>query len=61
MRDAPVVCKEIFYTCRRCDHGQIYCGEACSEKDRRRAHARAIARHQASEEGRLDHRDRQRA
>lgn len=54
-------CTRIFFVCRRCERGQIYCSPECREQGRRRAHSRANARHQASEEGRLDHRDRQRA
>ena len=54
-------CRSIFFICRRCDRGQIYCGIGCRVRGRRQAQARANARHQASDEGRADHRDRQRA
>jgi len=54
-------CRSIFFICRRCDRGQIYCGIACRMRGRQQARARANARHQSSEEGRADHRDRQRA
>jgi hypothetical protein len=46
--------------CRCCDRGQRYCSERCREKARREQRRAANRRHQDSEEGRLDHRDRQR-
>jgi hypothetical protein len=50
-------CGKIFYLCERAYHGQVYCGPRC-----RGEAARATkARHQGSEEGRLDHRDAMRA
>ena len=51
----------MFYVCRRCDRGQRYCSERCRGKARREQRRAANRRHQRSEEGRLDHRDRQRA
>ena len=54
-------CGVIFYLCQRCERGQIYCGPACRREARRRSLRAARARHQASELGRLDHRDHQRA
>jgi hypothetical protein len=53
-------CREIFHLCRRHDWRQIYCGDRCRTDGYRAAHRRANARHQASDEGRLDHRDHQR-
>jgi hypothetical protein len=50
-------CGELFYICRFCDRGQIYWGQTCRQHGDRAAHARANAFYQASEEGRLDHRD----
>ena len=50
----------MFYVCRACDRGQSYCGEECRSAKRTADKRRARAVHQASEEGRLDHRDRQR-
>jgi hypothetical protein len=53
-------CGAVFYLCRSCDRGQRYCSERCRVKSRRRQRRAANLRHQRSEEGRLDHRDRQR-
>ena len=51
----------MFYLCRHCDRGQRYCSSRCREKSRRLQRREANRRHQRSPEGRLDHRDRQRA
>lgn len=51
----------MFYLCRHCDRGQRYCSPRCREKSRRLQRREANRRHQQSLEGRLDHRDRQRA
>jgi len=53
-------CGSVFYVCRPCDRGQRYCSERCREQARREQRREANLRHQRSEEGRLDHRDRQR-
>jgi hypothetical protein len=53
-------CGAVFYVCRPCDRGQRYCSERCWAKARREQRRAANRRHQRSEEGRLDHRDRQR-
>lgn len=53
-------CGAVFYVCRSCDRGQRYCSERCRAKARREQRRAANRRHQRSEEGRLDHRDRQR-
>jgi hypothetical protein len=53
-------CGAVFYLCRSCDRGQRYCSERCRERSRRCQRRAANLRHQRSEEGRLDHRDRQR-
>ena len=53
-------CGAVFYLCRSCDRGQRYCSERCREKSRREQRRAANRRHQRSDEGRLDHRDRQR-
>lgn len=53
-------CRVVFYLCRSCDRGQGYCSERCREKSRRQQRRAANRRHQRSDEGRLDHRDRQR-
>ena len=54
-------CGAVFYLCRHCDRGQRYCSSRCREKARRLQRREANRRHQQSPEGRLDHRDRQRA
>ena len=54
-------CGVVFWICRHCDRGHQYCGERCRQKARRRQHRDANRRNQQSREGRLDHRDRQRA
>ena len=54
-------CGAMFYICRSCYRGQVYCGDRCRQKARRQQKRRANRRHQQSREGRLDHRDRQRA
>ena len=54
-------CKAVFCICRSCDRGQRYCGPDCRLRVLRAQRRRAHRRHQNSPEGRLDHRDRQRA
>ena len=54
-------CGTVFYLCGSCYRGQAYCGHPCRATAQRRQRRRANARHQRSPEGRLDHRDRQRA
>jgi ferredoxin len=53
-------CRRLFYVCGPCDCGQGYCGDACRERARTRIRRAANARHQKTEHGRLDHRDRMR-
>lgn len=59
-QDRCAWCNRIFHICRRCDRGQIYCLPRCRQQGRQRSQRRARKRHQATPEGRLDHRDRQR-
>ncbi len=54
-------CGALFLICRHCDRGHRYCSERCRTKARREQRRAANRRHQQSPEGRLDHRDRQRA
>ena len=54
-------CGAVFWICCHCDRGHRYCGERCRQKKRRQQRRDANRRHQQSPEGRLDHRDRQRA
>lgn len=53
-------CGLLFLICSHCDRGQVYCGSSCRGTARRLQCRAANLRHQQSEEGRLDHRDRQR-
>lgn len=53
-------CGAVFYVCRSCDRGQVYCGSDCRTAARRVQRRAANGRHQRSPEGRADHRDRQR-
>ena len=55
-----VGCGAVFWICCHCDRGHRYCGERCRQKKRRQQGRDANRRHQQSQEGRLDHRDRQR-
>jgi hypothetical protein len=54
-------CRAMFWICTCCDRGQRYCSGECRVHARHRQHRAANRRHQQSAEGRLDHRDRQRA
>ena len=54
-------CNAVFVLCRSCDRGQRYCSPECRLPALRQQRRRANRRHQDSPEGRLDHRDRQRA
>ena len=54
-------CQSIFSICRACDRGHVYCGPTCSGLARRDSLRRARRRHRHSLEGRLDHRDHERA
>jgi len=53
-------CEAIFFICSHCDRGHSYCSEECRRQARLRQRRCANGRHQRSDEGRLDHRDRQR-
>ena len=54
-------CGSPFWICRSCDRGHRYCSPLCRQRNRRRQLREANRRYQRSTEGRLDHRDRQRA
>jgi len=54
-------CRVTFFLCPHCDRGQRYCSVECRNQARLRQRRSANRRHQQSPEGRLDHRDRQRA
>jgi hypothetical protein len=52
-------CGVVFFVCPSCERGQVYCSVSCRKLARRLSHRAANRRHQRSEEGRLDHLDRQ--
>ena len=54
-------CRLLFFICTHCDRGQRYCSPTCRRSTRLEQQRAARRRHQHSLEGRLDHRDRQRA
>lgn len=54
-------CGVPFFVCRSCYRGQRYCSDGCRQAARREQRRAANRRHQQSDDGRLDHRDRQRA
>ena len=54
-------CHLVFFICSHCDRGQRYCSLICRHQSRLQQRRNANRRHQQSPEGRLDHRDRQRA
>jgi hypothetical protein len=53
-------CQVLFCICRHCDRGQRYCSAACRAWAGREQRRQANRRHQQSDAGRQDHRDRQR-
>lgn len=53
-------CLVLFFICRSCDRGQRYCSAACSASALREQRRQANRRHQQTDAGRQDHRDRQR-
>jgi len=53
-------CKGLFFICPPCDRGHGYCRDRCRELGRRAVRRRIRAFHQATEDGRADHRDRNR-
>ena len=61
LRCRGVGCGAVFYICESCYRGQAYCGDECRAPAQRRQRRTANAKHQRSPEGRLDHRDHQRA
>ena len=54
-------CGAVFYICGSCYRRQAYCGDGCRKKEQVQQRRKATRKHQESREGRLDHRDRQRA
>jgi hypothetical protein len=56
-----LTCRKLFWICRHCDRGHRYCSASCRYQAYGQQRRMANRRHQQSPEGRLDHRDRQRA
>jgi len=54
-------CGALFAICSSCDRGHAYCSPTCQVAGRQQSVRAARARHRSSPEGRLDHRDHQRA
>jgi hypothetical protein len=54
-------CGMLFWICCHCDRGHPYCSASCRYQGYRQKRRLANQRYQQSPEGRLDHRDRQRA
>lgn len=53
-------CRAMFFICRPCYRGQVYCSEACRSVSRREQRKKANRRYQQDAEVRQDHRDRMR-
>ena len=53
-------CGEMFFICRPCYRGQVYCSDECRRKMRQQQRQKANRRYQQDPEIRRDHRDRQR-
>ena len=52
-------CQRLFFICRYCDRGQVYCSTECRYIARREQHRAANRRYSQSIEAILDHRQRQ--
>ena len=52
-------CQRLFFICRYCDRGQVYCSTECRHIARREQHRAANRRYSQSIEAILDHRQRQ--
>lgn len=53
-------CLSEFWVCVVCFRGHVYCGPACRKQAREASCSKARRKHEASEEGRADHAQRQR-
>ncbi len=54
-------CQKRFYICRHCDRGHVYCCRQCSMASRREKCRKYRRIYRQSEEGKKDHRDRERS
>jgi hypothetical protein len=52
-------CKTAIVICSRCDHGQRYCSDSCSQKARLKIHRAANKKYQSTPKGRLSNAARQ--
>lgn len=52
-------CGTRFLVCVRCDRGHRYCSESCKDAGRKSTYRRASKTYQASDNGRINHRKRQ--
>jgi len=53
------LCGEMFFVCRRCERGQVYCGAACRREARRQKCLEYNRVNQDKRQGRLNHAKRQ--
>lgn len=53
-------CRAAFAMCRPCYRGHVFCSRVCAGRSRRFSQRESRRKHQASPDGRLDHRDRNR-
>lgn len=53
-------CHSNFVLCRPCYRGHVYCSDECRAMGRREGKRRCNRQNESSEEGKLDHRERQR-
>ncbi len=56
-----LLCQEQVRICRKCDHGNIYCGKVCAVSSRKKSMKLAGIRYQATFKGKCHHAARQAA
>lgn len=44
-------CHKLFYICRSCYHGHVYCGDSCRNQSKREAHRKAQSKYRKSKKG----------
>ncbi len=49
-------CRKLAFICRKCDHGNIYCGSTCSDQARQDSSRRSSAKHRKTPAGQANHR-----
>ena len=50
-------CGRVFYVCRRCWHGQVYCGKRCRKICQREMHREAQRNYRQTAKGKKTHRE----